>query len=80
MKVRYNKMKEMWCNSCKKMLEVVECLPANAEYFRTNTGHIARGIVLKDERKKYTLYHVHKVGGSNPPYGKFGAHDVYIVR
>ena len=74
-----------YVHSVKRELPIIEKLPEGAEYLKTCTGHIPKGIVCEDIRiskrsgiKK--LYHVHKVGGSNPPYGKYGAHDVYILK
>lgn len=75
---------EFYLHSSKKLLPCVEKLPENAVYWKTVTSYVPEGIILRETRtsKKGTkvLYHVHKVGGSNPPYGKFGSHDIFIVR
>lgn len=74
-----------YVHSVKRELPIVEELPKEAIFLKTSTGAIPKGIVCEDVRISKrsgarTLYHVHKVGGSNPPYGKYGAHDVYILK
>ena len=76
---------EMYVHSSKKFLEVVKEVPAGASYWKTVTSYIPEGIICKEVRKSKrggvkTLYHVHKVGGSNAPFGKYGCHDIYIIR
>ena len=71
---------KIYCASCKKYLEKVDSIPENAQYYDTHSGYVTGGTILKDERKGYTLYHTHKVGGSNGRYSMYGAHEVFIVK
>lgn len=68
----------IYVHSAKKFCEQVESIPKDAEFYALHTCAIPAGIILKDERKKYTLYHTHLKGGSDPKkHGKFGKHAVY---
>lgn len=68
---------KIWIHSAKKYCEIVDKLPDNAVFWKESTWSVPVGIVAKEERKKGTVFHVHKVNGSST---YTGSHLVYIIR
>ena len=67
---------EIYIHSAKKYCAIVNSLPDNAEFWKEVTGAIPKGIIGVEERKKGTVYHIHKVGGSCT---FTGSHYMYLV-
>ena len=67
----------IWIHSAKKYCDICFKVPDNATFWKEVTGAIPKGIIAKEERKRGTVYHVHKVGGSCT---FTGSHYMYLVK